>query len=65
MTQSFSMYGCTKFPYSRALAWPSGYYGQRAAFHKFEESQQPIQKAQRSTLCLPPYSPNFNPIETF
>ena len=36
-----------------------------ASFHKSRKSVQIIQNAQCEVLFLPPYSPDFNPIETF
>jgi transposase len=36
-----------------------------ASFHKSQESQRLIEEAGCKILFLPPYSPDFNPIETF
>ncbi len=36
-----------------------------ATFHKSEQTKELIKKAGCSLLFLPPYSPDFNPIEQF
>ncbi len=43
--------GIYRLYFTIARVWPSGYYGQiEPAFHTFEESQQPIQKARCAAL---------------
>jgi len=34
-----------------------------ASFHKSEKTRELIEKSEHRLLCLPPYSPDLNPIE--